>query len=114
MLYGIQVYIWTTFFIQTFSNIFNRLDFFNCLLSNIFNRLTDDESNNEESDSQEHSNTRDDVDEMRNLLGDGGVSGLNAGGQAGDATHTGVISDIDHQPAGSTWGLKYNVKNSAR
>ena len=62
-----------------------------------------DQGQDEEGHTQEHGHARDDVDEVLDLLGDGGLAGLEAGGQGGDAAHDGAVPGADHQAAGGAW-----------
>ena len=58
--------------------------------------VAEDESHNEESDTEENGNTGDDVDEMLDFLGDGRVTGVDVGGEGGDAAHDGVVTASDN------------------
>lgn len=60
------------------------------------------EGDDEERDSQEHGDAGDDVDEVMDLLGDGGLSGVQARGEPGNTTHHGVVSTADHYSLGGT------------
>ena len=46
--------------------------------------VAEDEGDDEEGDSEEDGDAGDDVDEVLNLLGDGGLATLKSGGQAGN------------------------------
>ena len=71
---------------------------------------TDDEGNDEESDSEEDGHACDDVDEMRNFLSDGSLSCLDAGGKTGNATHDGVVTDVDHHAPSGAWYTNVTVR----
>ena len=64
--------------------------------------VAEDESHNEESNSEENGNTGDDVDEMLDFLGDGRVTGVDVGGEGGDAAHDGVVTASDNDTTSGT------------
>lgn len=68
--------------------------------------VAQDESQDEEGDSQENSHSRDDMDEVLDLFGDGSFAGLQARGQRGDAAHDGAVAGADNDPPGRTWSEK--------
>lgn len=65
--------------------------------------VTQDDGQDEEAHAQENSHTRDNVDEMLNLLGDGGFPGVQTGGQSSDATHSCAISGVDDNTSCCSW-----------
>ena len=65
-------------------------------------------SDDEESHSQEHGHSGDQVDEVGNLAGDRSLARIQTGGQTGDAAHHRVVADADDDGAASTW---HEIKN---
>jgi hypothetical protein len=64
--------------------------------------VAEDESNDEEGHTQEDSHTSDQVDEMVDFLGDGGLAGAQTGGQASNTSHDSVVSAADDNAHGGT------------
>ena len=64
--------------------------------------VAEDKSHDEESDTEENGNTGDDVDEMLDFLGDGRVTGVDVGGEGGDAAHDGVVTASDNNTTSGT------------
>merc|ERR1719486_37927 len=62
--------------------------------------VTQDEGNDEEADTEEDSDPGDDVDEVLDLLGNGGLTSLQTGGKSSNPAHHGVVPDVDHHPDG--------------
>ena len=58
--------------------------------------VAQDEGDDEECDAQEDGHARDDVDEVVDLLMDGGLAHLQPGGQVSDTTHHSVVSRAHH------------------
>ena len=65
--------------------------------------VTQDDGQDEECDSQKDGHTCDDMDEMLDLFGDGGLAGLQAGGQSSDATHDRAVSSADNDATCCAW-----------
>lgn len=59
-------------------------------------------SNDKEGDSQEHSDSGNDVDEMVDLLGNRRLSCVQTRGQTGDTAHHGVVTTADNHSLGRT------------
>lgn len=68
--------------------------------------VAQDDWQDEEGDAQEHGHAGDDLDEVLDLLGDGRLSGLQAGGQSGNTAHDGSIPGANHNPTSGTWQEK--------
>jgi hypothetical protein len=64
--------------------------------------VAEDESNDEESHTQEDGHASDQVDEMVDFLGDGGLAGAQTGGQASNTSHDGVVTAADDNAHGGT------------
>jgi len=60
------------------------------------------EGYDEEGNSEEHSNTSDECDEVVDFLGDGSFASLQPRSQAGDSTHHSLITAADHNTPGVT------------
>ena len=64
--------------------------------------VAQDDGQDEEGDAQEDGHAGDDVDEVLNLLGDGGFAGVQARGQGSDAAHGGAVTGADHNTTSGT------------
>merc|ERR1719239_489754 len=60
--------------------------------------VAEDEGDDEEADAEEDSDGGDDVDEVFNLLGDGGLPSLETRGESSNPSHHRVVSDVDDHP----------------
>ena len=68
--------------------------------------VAQDESDYEETDTKEDGDCGDDVDEVLNLLGDGGLATLKSRDEPSNPAHHRVVSDVDHHPdTGSLHGV---------
>lgn len=71
--------------------------------------VTQDDGQDEECDAQEDGHTCDDMDKMLDLFGDGGLAGLQAGGQSSNATHDCAVSSADNDATCCAWFGKNNI-----
>lgn len=62
--------------------------------------VAEGEGDDKEGDSKEHSDASDDVDEMVDFLGNGGLSGVQTWGEPSNTAHHGVVSAADHHSLG--------------
>ena len=68
--------------------------------------VAEDEGDDEEADAKEDSDGGDDVDEVLDLLGDGGLPTLQTRCESSDSSHDCVVSDVDDHPnAGPLHGV---------
>lgn len=65
--------------------------------------VAQDDGQDEEGDTQEDGHASDDMDEVLNLLGDGGLPSLKARGEGGDAAHDCAVSGADDDAACCAW-----------
>merc|ERR1719341_1773209 len=66
--------------------------------------VAEDEGDDEEGDTEEDSNAGDDVNEVFNLFGDGGLSSFKTRGQTSNPAHDSVVTDVDdHAHGGSLY-----------
>lgn len=65
--------------------------------------VAQDDGQDEKGDSQEDSHACDDVDEVLDLLGNGGLPGFQPWGQTGNAAHHCTITSAYDNSAGSAW-----------
>ena len=63
--------------------------------------VAEDEGDDEEADAKEDSDGGDDVDEVLDLLGNGGLSTLQTRCESSDSSHDCVVSDVDDHPNAS-------------
>lgn len=68
--------------------------------------VAQDESNHEESHTQEDGHTSDQVDEMVDFLGDGGLASVQTGGQTSDTSHDSVVTAADDHANTGTWQIQ--------
>ena len=68
--------------------------------------VAEDEGDDEEADAKEDSDGGDDVDEVLDFLGNGGLTTLQTRGESSDSSHDCVVSDVDDHPnAGPLHGI---------
>ena len=68
--------------------------------------VAEDEGDDEEADAKEDSDGGDDVDEVLDFLGNGGLTTLQTRGESSDSSHDCVVSDVDDHPnAGPLHGV---------
>ncbi|GMS85838.1 hypothetical protein PENTCL1PPCAC_8013, partial [Pristionchus entomophagus] len=58
--------------------------------------VSEGEGDDEEGDTEEDSHSRDEMDEVLDLTGDGSHASVQSRGQMRDATHDGVVTRVDH------------------
>ena len=63
--------------------------------------VAEDEGDDEEADAKEDSDGGDDVDEVLDLLGNGGLTTLQTRCESSDSSHDCVVSDVDDHPNAS-------------
>lgn len=65
--------------------------------------VTQDDGQDEKCDTQEDSHTSDNVDEVLDLLSNGGFASLQARGQSSNATHDCAVSGADNNATRCAW-----------
>ncbi len=65
--------------------------------------VTQDDGQDKKRDAQEDSHTCDDMDEVLDLLGNGGFAGFQARGESSNATHDCAVSSADHNATRCAW-----------
>lgn len=68
--------------------------------------VAQDDGQDEKGDTQEDSHSCDDMDEVLDLLGDGGFPGLQARGESGNTTHDRAVSGADDDATCCAWFVK--------